>query len=815
MSHSTSSCRNDRELPNWSASSLTAVLYLIFAQFSQRLTYENSYATTIWAPSGIALALMLVLGRRVWSGVFAGAYFANVLAFLPGQSGSPFKLVVLSGAIALGSTLEALIGEWLFRKLIGPLNTVRNSRTVLQLSGIAVVVSLASACVATCSLWASGVISREICSNIGLTWWSGDLVGILVLTPLILISLQTRGVENGLPPLKDSIVMIALLIAVAAIPFGGWLPRHWESQYVYLLSPVFLLLIIWLGQRIAAIGVVAVAWISIRQTAHGVGAFSQFSQIESQLLVQGFVCTMAITVHALAAEMAERLEISMSLMISSQDLARRLNDIRQVAETLPQMVWSCLPDGRCDYLGPQWIEYTGIPEQEQLGYGWALQLHPDDREFATRQWNDTAAHGGNLDIEFRIRRYDGVYRWFKTRAVPLKSKSGTIVKWYGTNTDIDDLRQIEQQLRGSLREIQSLKTALDEHALVAITDVQGRITYVNDKFCDTSRYSREELIGKDHRIINSGHHPRSFFQDLWSTITSGKVWRGQLRNRAKDGSHYWVDTTIVPFLDETGHPAQYVAIRSDITDRMRLMDELVHLNVELEDRVRSRTAELQNAMDSLHQEVAEHNELQRVVLEFTDNEQRRIGQDLHDGIGQELTGLGLLAGKLHSSLSRKQLAEHKLAHEIVEGLDQALIQVRSIAKCLVPFNVTAEGLKFALMDLAERIHSHTEIACQFSGDVLIDDNQVASQLYRIAQEAVANALRHSQARKIQLHLKKESNELSLRIIDNGIGFSPAVTPGTGVGLSTMQYRANLLGGSLTIESETNGGTSVVCRVKER
>jgi len=260
---------------------------------------------------------------------------------------------------------------------------------------------------------------------------------------------------------------------------------------------------------------------------------------------------------------------------AEEALQRSEQRFRSLIEAASRIVWTNTPEGEMQGSQPGWSEFTGQLESEYQGYGWASAVHPDDAQATIDAWKKAVVTRSVFIFEHRLRRYDGQWRTFSIRAVPVLEAGGTIIReWVGVHTDITVAKrleaarqQAEEALQGSLKDLADIKFALDQAAIVALTDPKGIITSVNDKFCEISKYARAELVRQNHRLINSGYHPKSFFAQMWGTISQGQVWQGEIKNRAKDGTFYWVDTTIVPLLNSEGRPYQYVAIRSDITER--------------------------------------------------------------------------------------------------------------------------------------------------------------------------------------------------------------------------------------------------------
>lgn len=354
-----------------------------------------------------------------------------------------------------------------------------------------------------------------------------------------------------------------------------------------------------------------------------------------------------------------------------------------------------------------------------------------------------------------------------------------------------------------------LKSTIDEAAIVAITDEHGVITYVNRKFCAISKYSQEELIGNTHRIINSHYHPKEFFNDMWKTISHGRVWEGEIRNRAKDGTYYWVHTTIVPFMDENGKPEQYVAVRYEITERKLAEEQL---------KIYAKKLEVSNRELQDFASVAAHDlqEPLRKIQSFSDR----------------------LKSKAKDELKAESL-------DYVDRIQNSAQRMQVLINDLLTYSrVTTKAQPFSMIDLNQvltHVVSDLEVLLEKSkGRVEIGDlpslEADSTQMHQLFLNLVGNALKFSKLEvppRVSVEAKTfEQSPLGLpgpacqiRIKDNGIGFDEKYLDriftifqrlhgrheyeGTGIGLAVCRKIIDRHGGFITARSTTGEGSTFI------
>jgi two-component system CheB/CheR fusion protein len=372
-----------------------------------------------------------------------------------------------------------------------------------------------------------------------------------------------------------------------------------------------------------------------------------------------------------------------------------------------------------------------------------------------------------------------------------------VVIWVAAALVVAYVRRVEQwtarmrdtnvALESSVRRLQDIQYALDQSAIVAATDQTGKITYVNDMFCAISRYSRDELIGRDHRLINSGYHPKAFIATLWRTIARGHVWRGELRNRAKDGTIYWVDTTIVPFLDERGKPWQYLSIRNDITPR-KLAEE----------KLRDEAA------------LTQMGRLSAVVA-----------HEVRNPLAALRGSLQVLASRLPADLPGREIITPMLAR--IDALNQTVKDILTYSKPSPP-----KLQRVALDRLMPEIVAAARAAVPAARIEVIGEPVVVradpEMIRAVLLNLLLNACHAGGTAGVELRTTVSTAWCTVEILDRGPGlpaevrehlFEPFVTTrqgGTGLGLPIANRLTVQQGGTLTIEDRAGGGTAAIVRM---
>ncbi len=463
--------------------------------------------------------------------------------------------------------------------------------------------------------------------------------------------------------------------------------------------------------------------------------------------------------------------------LNDEEQLPNTNEIyRALVEQIPAVIFMAHLDRGIGeaYVSPQIEATLGFSQEEWLEdpIRWYQQIHPDDKT----RWSVEAAQmflsGTALRSAYRVLARDGRVVWFHCEAKMIRRKDGRPWFIHGVGFDITELKRIEEALQEERNVVSAILHTVG--ALVVVLDPQGRIVRFNRACEQVSGYTFAEVKGK-------------YLWDLCVLAEEAqrfKILVEQLRMeyRTKDYETSWVardgarrliawSSTLLP--GENGGHAYMIATGIDITERKRL---------------------------------------EKAILQISADEQRRIGQDLHDGLGQHLTGIAFMTKAQEQKLTEKGLEEAAEAARIVGLVNEAIHKTRELAHGLLPVVSDAQGLMSALRRWAVEVEDLFHISCrlQLDAPVLIHDSNMSTHLYRIAQEAVNNAIKHGQAKSITITLSAANGNGSLRIENDGASLPEASADPSGMGIQIMHYRAKMIGGSLKVETEKARVVVVSC-----
>ncbi len=442
------------------------------------------------------------------------------------------------------------------------------------------------------------------------------------------------------------------------------------------------------------------------------------------------------------------------------------------------------------------FELNDVPAN-QLYKTYRGRIHYDDLQLLDKLDENVIKTGEDYKTNYRILFPDNRIKYIQEIGQPFKNEKGEIIGLQGSILDVTEKALAEQKIAEKAKEINDVRSALDESTIVTITDQKGVITFVNDKFCSVSKYSKEELIGQYHYVDNPEYQLNKFIKNIWTTIANGKVWKGDIKNRAKDGSYYWVDSTIVPFLDNQGKPYQYIAISSDVTEQKLAKENLDDALTNLE----KTNKELDQFAYIISHDL-------KAPLRAINNLAEWIVEDMPEMPEEVNANFGLLRGRIlrMENLINGVLDYSRIGRTKIEKQATDLkIMLNQIVDSIVP----TEGFEIYIADNFPEI-------------------KIARILFQqIFSNLISNAVKYNDKPigKIECFYESLPNLHQFTIKDNGPGIAEEYhkkvfkvfqtieardkKESTGIGLSIVQKIIEEAGGTIRIESEENKGASFI------
>jgi PAS domain S-box-containing protein len=669
----------------------------------------------------------------------------------------------------------------------------------------------------------------------------GDVREILILAgdpPTVIASssgtAEERPPDHGSPAeASDPLVVIEPLQFQGAGSRAGTVVVRLDPKDAPPISAVDLIL--WLATILGGVGTITGAgWLLVRHLV-----LRPLAQIEKSVRNRKFEGPLKI--RALAVEELNHLAKTFSTAINAaRESAHHLRSseqrFRQVAANIDEVFWLIdVGTGEFLYISPACEQFTGHSTMRLTGSTdlWFEAVHPDDRE----AFSASVAAGRPFNGNLRMIRTDGAVRTLSVRSRKLEEDGGRQQSLVGIGRDISESIEAKRRLddsardeRAALHELELQRFAIDQHAIVSVADARGRITFVNDKLCSISGYSREDLIGQDHRLLNSGHHSKEFFADLFRTISRGDVWNGEIRNRARSGSCYWVHTTIVPIAGDDGKPARYMSIRTDITALKETEFALLKSNAKTE----AASSRLQEAIAAAVEMAEEADRANKAKSEFLAMMSHEIRTPLNGIIGMTELTLGTeLTPEQRNYLDMVRSASGNLLVIVGDVLDFSKIEAGRVELDSSDFSLTelVRGTIGLLKPRADKAGLEIGSVLRIGDcDRFVGDRV---RLQQILTNLVSNAVKFTHSGRVFIEvLRGESPAdnpsrcpVQFSVRDTGIGIAPEMLEhifepftqadssitrkygGTGLGLTICRRLCGLMGGKIWVESVLGEGTT--------